>query len=203
MAVTIFPLADLTNGSIDRTDFSNIHWRGSAILDVLLKTVNDNLLTQYESGRITGTDYAKVYYTLVEACIREAMGFFIQKPMTEQQITSMKIDDGIKQTQSTQDLLIKQQEVLNKQAQTELLNKQGSELLLNGAAERASKTAQTALYVRQKQGFDDNKLQKLFEATMNGWALAYSSGMMEASDVPTIVKDANITNLFNTIKVGS
>lgn len=196
MAVTLFPLADLTNGTIDRTDFSNIHWKGSAILDVLLKTVNDNILTQYESGRITGAEYAKVYYTLVEACIREAMGFFVQKPMTEQQITSMKIDDGIKQTQSAQELL-------NKQAQTELLNRQASELLLNGAAERTSKAAQTKLYERQKQGFDDNKLQKLFEATMNGWALAYSSGMMEASDVPTIVKDANITNLFNTIKVGS
>ena len=57
---------------------------------------------------------------------------------------------------------------------------------------------QTALYKRQKEGFDDNKYQKLFETQMNAWALMYSSGLL--SDKPSIISNDSASSLYNVLK---
>ena len=84
-------------------------------------------------------------------------------------------------------------------AQTALLARQQLELELNGTADRASKEAQTSLYIRQEKGFDDNKNQKLFEAQMNAWSLMFSSGML--TDKPSIITDKAVDTLYNKINV--
>ena len=84
-------------------------------------------------------------------------------------------------------------------AQTALLTRQQLELELNGVADRASKEAQTSLYTRQEQGFDDNKNQKLFEAQMNAWSLMFSSGMLK--EKPEIITSKAVDDLYNKIIV--
>ena len=60
------------------------------------------------------------------------------------------------------------------------------------------KQANIDLLNRQKEGFDDNKHQKLFEAQMNAWALMFSSGLL--TDKPTIISNDSASALYNTLK---
>ena len=50
----------------------------------------------------------------------------------------------------------------------------------------------------KKEGFDDNKHQKLFEAQMNAWALMFSSGLLTTQ--PSIISNDSASALYNTLK---
>ena len=58
--------------------------------------------------------------------------------------------------------------------------------------------AQIALYDRQRQGFDDNKYQKLLETQMNSWALMFSSGLL--TEKPSIITSDQVSILYNHLK---
>ena len=60
------------------------------------------------------------------------------------------------------------------------------------------KQANIDLLNRQKEGFDDNKYQKLFEAQMNAWALMFSSGLLTTK--PSIISNDSASALYNTLK---
>ena len=60
------------------------------------------------------------------------------------------------------------------------------------------KQANIDLLNRQKEGFDDNKYQKLFEAQMNAWALMFSSGLLTTK--PSIISNDSASSLYNTLK---
>ena len=144
-------LAELTNGTtvVKEVDGLNTYtWEGTAVFDVLVRMVNENLKIQYDEGRIKATDYAQAYIGGLQTCVTESMKYIMQK-----------------------DNLIKDEDL--KQANIELLN-------------------------RQKEGFDDNKYQKLFEAQMNAWALMFSSGLL--TDKPTIISNDSASSLYNTLK---
>ena len=144
-------LAELTNGTtvVKKVDGLNTYtWQGTAVFDVLVRMVNENLKIQYDEGRIKATDYAEAYIAGLQTCITEAMKFIMQK-----------------------DNLIKDEDL--KQANIELLN-------------------------RQKEGFDDNKHQKLFEAQMNAWALMFSSGLLTTK--PQIISNDSASALYNALK---
>ena len=144
-------LSELTNGStvVKEVDGLNTYtWEGTAVFDVLVHMVNENLKIQYDAGRIKATDYAQAYIGGLQTCVTESMKYIMQK-----------------------DNLIKDEDL--KQANIDLLN-------------------------RQKEGFDDNKYQKLFEAQMNAWALMFSSGLLETK--PSIISNDSASSLYNTLK---
>ena len=144
-------LSELTNGStvVKEVDGLNTYtWEGTAVFDVLVRMVNENLKIQYDEGRIKATDYAQAYIGGLQTCITESMKYILQK-----------------------DNLIKDEEL--KQANIDLLN-------------------------RQKEGFDDNKYQKLFEAQMNAWALMFSSGLL--TEKPKIISNDAASTLYDTLK---
>ena len=60
------------------------------------------------------------------------------------------------------------------------------------------KAQQAALYERQRQGFDDNKYQKLLETQMNSWALMFSSGLL--TEKPSIITSDQASILYDTLK---
>ena len=75
--------------------------------------------------------------------------------------------------------------------------------ILTGQAENLQKDievkqANIDLLNRQKEGFDDNKHQKLFEAQMNAWALMFSSGLLTTK--PEIISNDSASSLYNTLK---
>ena len=144
-------LAELTNGTtvVREVDGLNTYtWEGTAVFDVLVRIVNENLKIQYDAGRIKATDYAEAYIGGLQTCLTESMKYIMQK-----------------------DNLIKDEDL--KQANIDLLN-------------------------RQKEGFDDNKYQKLFEAQMNAWALMFSSGLLTTQ--PSIISNDSASSLYNTLK---
>ena len=144
-------LAELTNGTtvVKEVDGLNTFtWEGTAVFDVLVRMVNENLKIQYDEGRIKATDYAQAYIGGLQTCLTESMKYIMQK-----------------------DNLIKDEDL--KQANIDLLN-------------------------RQKEGFDDNKHQKLFEAQMNAWALMFSSGLLTTK--PEIISNDSASSLYNTLK---
>lgn len=144
-------LTELTNGTtvVKEVDGLNTYtWEGTAVFDVLVRMVNENLKIQYDEGRIKATDYAQAYIGGLQTCVTESMKYIMQK-----------------------DNLIKDEDL--KQANIDLLN-------------------------RQKEGFDDNKHQKLFEAQMNAWALMFSSGLLTTK--PEIINNDSASSLYNTLK---
>ena len=148
MAVNI---SELTNGTtvVKEVDGLNTFtWEGTAVFDVMVRMVNENLKIQYDEGRIKATDYAQAYIGGLQTCLTESMKYILQK-----------------------DNLIKDENL--KQANIDLLN-------------------------RQKEGFDDNKHQKLFEAQMNAWALMFSSGLLTTK--PEIISNDSASSLYNTLK---
>lgn len=62
----------------------------------------------------------------------------------------------------------------------------------------ASTAEQTLLYARQRQGFDDNKNQKLLETQMNSWGLMFSSGLL--TQKPAIIESDEVSILYNVLK---
>ena len=145
-------LTELTNGStvVKEVDGLNTYtWEGTAVFDVLVRMVNENLKIQYDEGRIKATDYAQAYIGGLQTCLTESMKYIMQK-----------------------DNLIKDEAV--KQANIGVLTKQAENL----TKDLDVKQANIDLLNRQKEGFDDNKHQKLFEAQMNAWALMFSSGLL-------------------------
>lgn len=104
----VMNMTDLVNGSVDRTSVEKPTWEGTAIFDVLVKALNDNIQIQYESGRITGPDLAKVYMGGLHTCITQAVTVFMQKPVIEKeleikakQIELLNADLAIKQYENT------------------------------------------------------------------------------------------------------
>ena len=184
---------DFSNGVVDYTNPTSPEWSGSGVFDKLMHAINGNILVQYENGRIKGPEYAQVYLGSMQAAISESMKFMLTKDqiakdlevkdkdleLKGQQILSMKNDDTIKTAQSTKDLEVK----------TAQKNKLVDDLL---TAEK-----QRDLYQRQILGFNDNKLQKLFESQVSSWGLMFSSGML--TEKPAFITGTQVTDLYNKL----
>lgn len=94
-----------------------------------------------------------------------------------------------------------QEQVIKKQAEQAqaTINKLEDDLL-TAAKQRLNIEKQTELYQRQKEGFDDNKYQKLFESQINAWGLMFSSGML--TEKPTIITGDKVSQLYEELTSG-
>ena len=110
----------------------------------------------------------------------------LQLDVMEQQILVYEQDVLVKQ----QDVLVKEQDVLNKQQ--DILNKE--QAILNQEQDVLTKQAQTDLYVRQTDGFDDDLRRKMLDTQMNTWAMMFSSGLLE--EKPAMICDDAVTDLY-------
>ena len=115
-----------------------------------------------------------------------------------QQILTMKNDDSIKSVQSAKDLELKQAQINVALEEKKLKAAQADAYPLQSAKDILVKQANVDLLNRQREGFDDNKYQKLFEAQMNAWALMFSSGLLTTK--PSIISNDSASALYNTLK---
>lgn len=124
-----------------------------------------------------------------------------------QRVTSMQIDDTIKQAQSAKDLAVKDKQIekLTKDIALEeeqILTQQNDRIIKTAQSNKdlEVKTAQKELYIRQKEGFDDNARQKLLETQFNAFAMVYSSGMMDASATwPSALDGSQLSSMYDKI----
>ena len=201
----IVDINDFSNGSIDSSNPQDPKWEGTGIFDIIMKAANENIKIQNQTSRITGAEYAEVYLGTMQSAISEAMKFLLNKDqiikdldLKQAQIEAMKSDTLIKSAQSAKDLDLKQAQINVALEEKKLKAAQADAYPLQSAKDILVKQANVDLLNRQKEGFDDNKYQKLFEAQMNAWALMFSSGLL--TDKPTIISNDSASALYNTLK---
>ena len=114
------------------------------------------------------------------------------------QISTMDSDNLIKSVQSDKDLDVKQAQIDVAEEEKRLKAAHADAYPLQAEKDALVKQANVDLLERQKEGFDDNKHQKLFEAQMNAWALMFSSGLLTTQ--PSIISNDSASALYNTLK---
>ena len=201
----IVDINDFSNGSIDNSNPQDPKWEGTGVFDIIMKAANENIKIQNQTSRITGAEYAEVYLGTMQSAIAEAMKFLLNKDqiikdleLKQAQIDATETDTLIKQEQSAKELELKQAQIAKINADKDLTSKQTLAYPEQQAKDLAVKQANIDLLNRQREGFDDNKYQKLFEAQMNAWALMFSSGLLETK--PSIISNDSASTLYNTLK---
>ena len=96
---TEIDIADFSNGSINNVNPSFPTWEGTGIFDELMMAINGNIQTQFDSGRITGAEYADVYLGGLQIAISEAMKFLLNKPGIEKGLEAQDISIAISEVQ--------------------------------------------------------------------------------------------------------
>ena len=171
---------NFSNGQIDTTNPQDPKWEGTGIFDIIIKAANENIKIQNQTSRITGAEYAEVYLGTMQTAISEAIKFVLQNDTLAKELELKQAQ--IAKINAERDLVNAQLAIFREQQDKDLEVKQANIDLLN----------------RQKDGFDDNKYQKLFEAQMNAWALMFSSGLLTTK--PSIISNDSASALYNTLK---
>ena len=82
-------VTDLTDNVVKSQDANgNYVVTGSGIFDKIMETVNTHIEAQYDSGRVTGSDYATVYLGSIQAVIAESVRILLNQNVAEQQATT-------------------------------------------------------------------------------------------------------------------
>ena len=202
---------DFSNGQIDNTNPQDPKWEGTGIFDVIIKAANENIKIQHKTSRITGAEYAEVYLGTMQSAISEAMKLVLQNDtlaeeieLKEAQIAKINAERDLVNAQiaafgaqEAKELELKQAQINKLTADKALTDAQTLAYPAQHAKDIEVKQANIDLLNRQKEGFDDNKHQKLFEAQMNAWALMFSSGILETK--PRIINDDKVSALYDTL----
>ena len=155
MAITI---ADLTAGV--STDASNVV-TGTGVLDDMMETVNAHMAAQFNLGRITGSDYATVYLTAIQATLQQAVSYTV----------------GMQKGNAEESLLF--QKEITEFAQTDKTTKVApSATSIMGA--------QALLSAEQAKGFKWNADQKYLKTILDAWAINISTAGVPATGVTAI-----------------
>ena len=155
MAITI---ANLTAGV--STDASNVV-TGTGVFDDMMETVNAHMAAQFNLGRITGSDYATVYLTALQATVQQAVAFTI----------------GVQKGNAEESLLF--QKEVTEFAQTDRSTKVAP-------TTTSIMGAQAALSVEQAKGFKWNADQKYLKTILDAWSINISTAGVAATGVVAI-----------------
>ena len=74
-------VTNITNGTL-----VNNQWVGTGVFDVLMNAVNSNIESQYQSGRLTSTEYATVYLGSMQSVIQQSVQYTLSEPMAEEEL---------------------------------------------------------------------------------------------------------------------
>jgi len=156
-------MADLTIADLTAnvaTSASNVV-TGTGIFDDMMETVNAHLAAQFNLGRITGSDYAQVYLTAMQATVQQAVAYTLGKQKTNAEVN-----------------LLFQKEI-SEFGQTEQSTKvaPASTSLLGRAAN---------LSTEQAKGFQWNADQKYLKTILDAWAINISTAGVAATGVTAI-----------------
>ena len=144
---------------------------GTGIFDDMMTTVNAHMAAQFNLGRITGSDYATVYLTAIQATVQQAVAFTI----------------GAQKGNAEESLLL--QKEVTEFAQTDRSTKVApTTTSIMGAA--------AALSVEQAKGFKWNADQKYLKTILDAWSINISTAGVAATNVTAI--NATGTGNINT-----
>jgi len=161
-------IANLTAGV--STDGNNVV-TGTGIFDDMMETVNAHMAAQFNLGRITGSDYATVYLTAIQATVQQAVAYTI----------------GIQKGNAEESLLL--QKEITEFAQTEQATKVAP--TTTSVAGRANN-----LSSEQAKGFKWNADQKYLKTLLDAWAVNVSTAGIASTGVTAL--NATGTGNINT-----
>ena len=155
MALTI---ANLT-ANVTTSDVNVV--TGTGVLDDMMETVNSHLAAQFNLGRITGSDYATVYLTAMQATLQQAVAYTI----------------GVQKGNAEESLLF--QKEVTEFAQTEQSTKV--------APTTTSVTGRSNnLASEQGKGFKWNADQKYLKTLLDAWSVNISTAGVAATGITAI-----------------
>ena len=159
---------DISNFTQNVTTSADNVVTGSGIFDDMMETVNAHMAAQFNLGRITGSDYATVYLTAIQATVEQAVAFTIgaQKGNAEQALLFQKEVTEFAQTDQ----------------ETKVAPTAGSVV---GKANN--------LVSEQAKGFQWNADQKYLKTLLDAWAINIST----AGTASTGVNALNTTGTGN------
>ena len=141
---------------------------GTGVLDDMMETVNSHLAAQFNLGRITGSDYATVYLTAMQATVQQAVAYTL----------------GQAKTNSETSLLF----------QKEITEFSQSEQTTKVAASTTSVIGRANnLSGEQAKGFKWNADQKYLKTLLDAWAVNISTAGVASTGVTAL----NITGTGN------
>ncbi len=186
-------LTDLTNGTVNRTDPEKPVWEGTAVFDVLVKAVNENVQIQFESGRITGADYAKVYVNALQACMNQAMTFLLQKQVIEKDIELKAEQKAL----LTQQVLTEVQNTAIKTYENTVLQPDQHNIALKqidkSTKEATMLTSQNAMIVAQTTEIAPNAAKQ--RAVQDGQISQMTAEVNYTNSKKTVMEESRIDNL--------
>ena len=142
------------------TDADNVV-TGTGIFDDMMETVNAHMAAQFNLGRITGSDYATVYLTAIQATLQHAVAYTV----------------GMQKGNAEESLLF--QKEVTEFAQTDRSSKSSpSPTSIMGAA--------AALSAEQAKGFKWNADQKYLKTILDAWSINISTAGVPATQVTAI-----------------
>ena len=146
---------------------------GTGIFDDMMTTVNAHMAAQFNLGRITGSDYATVYLTAIQATVQQAVTFTI----------------GAQKGNAEQALLF--QKEITEFAQTDKSTKV--------APSTTSIMGRTAsLSAEQAKGFKWNADQKYLKTLLDAWSINISTAGVAATGV-TAINESGTDNINDHI----
>jgi hypothetical protein len=135
---------DLDFDSIIKND-PNVN--SSGYFKDLMDSINGYISHEFQSGRITGTDYANVYLGAMQYALQNATQYALQKHVQDQQAELLAVQASTAKEQSTKDLLVKDAQINNANADKFLKEQQK----INLVAEALNIPKQGSLLDSQKQ----------------------------------------------------
>ena len=134
---------------------------GSGIFDDMMETVNAHMAAQFNLGRITGSDYATVYLTAIQATVQQAVAFTIgaQKGNAEESLLLQKEVTEFAQTD---------RETKTAPTATSIMGRQAN---LSG---------------EQAKGFKWNADQKYLKTILDAWSINISTAGVASTGVTAI-----------------
>jgi hypothetical protein len=81
-ANTYIDISQFTDGEVTTVGDEYI-WEGNGVFDIMMKAINGNVKVEYDSGRITSTEYATVYLGALQTAIPAAIQFLLQEQDAE------------------------------------------------------------------------------------------------------------------------
>jgi hypothetical protein len=155
MAITI---ANLT-ASVS-TDADNVV-TGTGVFDDMMETVNAHMAAQFNLGRITGSDYATVYLTAMQATVQQAVAYTIgmQKGNAEESLLFQKEITEFAQTDKATKVAPTSTSIMGRQAN------------LSG---------------EQAKGFKWNADQKYLKTILDAWSINTSTAGVAATGITAL-----------------
>jgi hypothetical protein len=160
---------------------------GTGSFDILMESVNNQILKQWEQGRLSGADYAAVYLGALQAVLEQSVKFALSTEAAGLQADEVAEATGRSNAKMVADISLTEKQTLLAIAKTATENTNTIDATGGAAKDKSNLMAAQAL------GFSNNTKQSLLKSMLDG----YSTNLAIAGvgNIPESTRDGAIDQL--------